>query len=75
MNGSSVIKQLWDFIIGLAKAMGSVWEWLTDSHYIGLKIEWLGIDFGFDIVPLHLTGAVLVILAGLLFIKTFIPVA
>lgn len=75
MDGKSVITSLWDFVINLAQAMGEVWSWLSDSHYIGLKIDWLGINFGFNIVPLELTGALLVTILALGFIKAFIPVA
>lgn len=75
MEGAGVIKSLWDFVINLAKGMGDVWEWLSTSHYIGLRVDWLGINFGFDLVPLHLTGGVLVVLAALAFVKAFIPVA
>lgn len=75
MEGKNVIVSLWDFVINLAKAMGEVWSWLSDSHYIGLRIDWLRINFGFNIVPLELTGAILVTLLAFGFIKAFIPVA
>lgn len=75
MDYTEMFTKLWDLVIGLIKTIGAVWDWLSQNHRIGFKIDVLNINMAIDINPLALTGGVMVVLIVALFIKTFIPVA
>lgn len=75
MDGRNMIRALWDFVIETIKTIGIVWDWLLTNHYIGLKIDWLGVDFGFNVLPIGVTGVAMVALLVFAFIKDFVPVA
>ena len=75
MDYTQMFRKLWDLVIGLIKTIGAVWDWLNQTHTIGLNIDFINFNMAIDINPLALTGGVMVVLIVALFIKTFIPVA
>lgn len=75
MNYGNLGMQLWDFILMIANAMGSVWDFLTSENTIG-EISFFGITItqGFTFTPIELGIPVIlaIVLAGL--ISLFSPI-
>lgn len=70
------LKLLWDAIIVFIETLGDLWTWMTTPLYLGLKIDLLGINWGWNIVPLTaLLGGFLITFITFTIIKKVVPVA
>lgn len=75
VDGKEMFQQLWDFTIRTIETIGVIWEWLMTKHYIGLKIDIIGVNFGFELIPMAVAGALMLTLIAFAFIKQYIPLA
>lgn len=69
------LRILWELVMQFIHGVGNVWNWLTDSHFIGISL--FGIfEFGLNVVPLYwILGAGFLVAITMHLVKTFVPVA